>query len=206
MWPETAHKHQNEMNDKHKVHKETKANPPQCKQPKEQHIKQMVGLKTLMEMVLGDAGRGGSTEHRVSSFHKSSICDVIKIGQVKERLLTTDEDVLLAGLQKEDEIYLCATFAYIQNWCGKVDNGISTSLGEMYVEFEKHGEEAYAKTRIKGAERKILSYIKTALVAEDGKWNLHIVANSESIGALKDVEGKVKGSHVVVENKGWGAP
>ena len=59
-------------------------------------------------------------------------------------------------------------------------------------------------TRIKGATRKILTYIRAVLEIEEGEWDLHILTNFKSIGELMDVDGRVKGAHVVVVNKGGG--
>ena len=138
--------------------------------PQEQNSQQMADRKTLMEMVLDDAERDRPTEQWKGTFQKAAICDVIKLGQVKERLRRTDEGRLSEGLQREEEIYLYATFAYIQNWCGKLDSGISPNISVLYEELGKHGKEVYALARIKEAARKILAFTQTqrGVKKEDG--------------------------------------
>ena len=167
MWPETAQKHQEEKKRAEEKpsdgKKETKANSPQDTKPPEQNNKQLAELKTLTEVVLDDAERDRSTEQWESTFHKSVICDVIKLGQVKECLLRTDDGKLLEGIQKEGEIYLYSTFSYIQNWCGKVDRGLTAQISTLYEELNRHGKEVYAMTRMKGAARKILEFIEKQL-------------------------------------------
>ena len=157
-----------------------------------------------MAMVLDDAERGRSMGQWGSTFRKSAIWEVIKLGQVRQVFLRTDEGLSLEGLKKEDEIYLYSMFAYIQNWCGEVGNGISESLGELYGEFERHGEEVYAMTRIKGSAGGIMNYIKKVLKTEDGRWNLHTIAKLKSVGTLTDVEGAVKGVQMAIVNTGGG--
>ena len=49
-----------------------------------------------------------------------------------------------------------------------------------------------------------MNYIKEVLKTEDGRWNLHTIANFKSVGTIADVEGVIKGVQLAVLNTGGG--
>jgi len=106
MWPETAKKHQNEVEEKEKGEEEKnkaippRENAPKTATPQEKQSKEMVELKTLMEMVLDDAERDCSSDQWRSTFHKTIICEVTKLSQARQVFLRSNEGFLLSGLKK----------------------------------------------------------------------------------------------------------